>query len=353
MTGSLVIKALTFALLLCALLSAPLPPAFSQKSLKAEKPDRRLLRRSFDETFTKDFERLKDELTTRSNARGGGTYWLVRVRPKRSGSFYLKHRYKYKDSVHPKDPLYSYVEQELRIEVGERGCRRSLLDAVSYMSVCLGDTVILPFLVNNFTEHTFSLKSQYAQPGDVEAKRVEPYDEGLLIDSVNNPASQYLKYVGRRAHLSPHRAPGYTLSFSITFEAQKPGRFNLTTGARLPNGQTSAPTQLSSYPIIIVDKDTPITVLASHEEVYGYNQRQTLSSTSGNSYITSVIILQTGESLSLPYYSVSRRGISFEIDKPDKLEEIVPIISQSPFHIDLEYNHNEWVINDLLFEKSR
>src|SRR5215218_1623503 len=65
-----------------------------------------------------NFEITRDRLTRRSNWHGGGLYWLAHLRATRPGWFRVKYKYRYKDRVHPEDPLYTFVERETAIGVG-------------------------------------------------------------------------------------------------------------------------------------------------------------------------------------------------------------------------------------------
>src|SRR5215211_6416981 len=70
------------------------------------------LRRALGEAVGEHFEVARDRLARRSNWHGGQLYWLAHLRAKRSGEFYVKYKYRYKDHVHPDDPLYTFVEHQ-------------------------------------------------------------------------------------------------------------------------------------------------------------------------------------------------------------------------------------------------
>lgn len=63
------------------------------QSSKSKPADAATLRTKFIAAFEKDFDLVKDEMKTRTVERGGGTYWLAFVKPKRTGHFYLQYRY--------------------------------------------------------------------------------------------------------------------------------------------------------------------------------------------------------------------------------------------------------------------
>ena len=249
-----------------------------------------------------NLEIVGDRLTRRSNWHGGGIYWLAHLRAARPGSFHFKYKYRYKDHVHPENPLYTFVERDTNISVGPRGCSR----VPRGNHVCVGDTVILPVVVNDYTEHSFTVVAGNYTPADVATeKTLRDVDvAGLDRAPVNNPAAEFLKYVGSRAHYSPHRALGYTMSYYATFEAVRPGSFNLSLGVSAPAAGTKFID--GSVPVFIVERGEPITILSSGENVHGYTER--FSSNSGEGYRTTPVVLQPGDRLTLQYFSYSRRG---------------------------------------------
>jgi hypothetical protein len=323
---------LTLLAALCLSANAAAQPAKGLEQRPEAKALEAGLRRSLAEAVGEHFEVARDRLARRSNWHGGQLYWLAHLRAKRPGEYYVKYKYRYKDHVHPQDPLYTFVEHQSLICVGPQGCARR----PRYNFVCVGDTVILPVLVNDYTEHVFFIEAQPFSPGDGSTeKSLRNIEEaGLYREPVPNPAEEFMKYVGRRAHYSPHRAPGYTMTFEATFEAVKPGSFNLSVGA-------------SFVPIIVVEPRTPITVLSSGDNVHGYTERFS-SNGGGNGYRTTHVILQIGERLTLKYLSYSRRGLSSGGEKEEALEATVKdhpvVITLQPFSVDPAQDFNEWVV---------
>jgi hypothetical protein len=150
---------------------------------------------------------------------------------------------------------------------------------------------------------------------------------------VPNPAARFLKYLGSRAHYSPHRAPGYTVDYYATFEAVGPGSFNLAVGA-------------SPMPIVVVEPRAPITVLSSGDNVHGYTERFS-SSGGGTTYRTTPVMLQIGERLTLRYGGYSRRGLTAGGENEEAIEASIkdypPVITLLPFSFDPAQDYNEWV----------
>jgi hypothetical protein len=283
--------------------------------------------------------------------RRAGGYWLAHLRAKSVGAFSIRYKYRYNDTFKPHDPLYTFVEHETHIRVGSRGCARRL----QYNSVCVGDTVILPVVVNDYTEHTFAFVSHPYEPLEEQygERWREAEETGLYREPVPNPASQFLKYVGSRAHYSPHRSLGYTLEYYATFEAVRPGSFNLAVGVSWPGATTATPaTELgasSAVPVVIVERGAPVTVVSARENVHGSTGR--FSSHHGNNYMTTPVILQPGDRFTLKYFGYSRRGRSPGGENEKTLEATVkdrPVrIALLPFRVDPAQVFNEWIIESL------
>jgi hypothetical protein len=294
---------------LCLSAGTAAQPSKEFEPTAAQRAEAARLRGALASAVGEHFEVARERLARRSNWHGGGVYWLAHLRAQRPGQFHVRYRYRYKDRVNPHDPLYTFVEHKTFVSVGPRGCARRPRSN----SVCVGDTVILPVVFNDYTEHTFWLEPQPYTPGDpatVKGLR-EAEEAGLYREPVHNPAEEFMKYVGRRAHYSPHRAPGYTMTFEATFEAVKPGSFNLAVGTSMSadGPKTLADTAgARSVPVVVVAPGAPVTVLSSREDVRGYTER--FSSNSGNSYPTTPVILQVGERLTLEYITYSHRGLS-------------------------------------------
>jgi hypothetical protein len=335
------------ALCLCA--AAAAQPAKEAETTHAQKASAEVMRRALAETVGEHFEVARTRLTRRSNWHGGGLYWLAHLRAKRSGGFQVRYRYRYKDHVHPQDPLYTFVEHETSFRVGPRGCARQ----PRYNFVCVGDTVILPVVVGDYTEHTFSLAAQPFSPADesTEKRRREMEEAGLYREPVPNPAAGFLKYLGSRAHYSPHRSLGYTMDYEAAFEAVGPGSFNLALSIDWPDAPPPTPASASpgSIPVVVVERGTPITILSHKESVHGYSER--FSSNSGNNYLTTPLILQPGDRITLRYGNFSVRGRSPGGENRQALEAGVkdypPAITLLPFRVDAERDFNEWLVDFL------
>jgi hypothetical protein len=358
MKSRLQAKSLALWLCACALVCAP----FGSEAAAAQQPARRSaretesLRRSFLEVFGKDFEFVKDKLLRRSTFNSGGVFWLVHAKPKRSGHYTVKYRYRYVDSVRPQDPLYEFVEHEIPIWVGEKGCRRRVQDR-NYTDVCLGDTVVIPFVFDNYSEHTFSLAVREYEPetdahkkvSAMEMERRPETDKLLYTEPVANPAREFLKYVGSSSQVRPHRSPGYTMSFYATFEALKPGSFNLSLGVRVDSSLPLGLSSGGSVPVIVVERGAPVTMLASGEYVRSWRDR--FSSGTGNSYLTTPLVMQPGDRITLQYHGFSVRDLRGEgtgrVKPDDALKGAAPVINLLPFYVDPEQGFNQLIVEHL------
>jgi hypothetical protein len=342
---------------LCVLLFGSIVPLIAQQTSTRKDLAAEPLRAKLATAIGADFEIAKDELRSRSNASGGGTYWLVHVKAKHSGYFAFTYRYNYGDSH------YSHVEREFNLNVGPMGCRRGPPSTGSYSRFCLGDTIILPIVINNFTEHEFSLKSrEYTNEENAafEKEYPRPGDQHLDDSAVANPVSE-LRYLGRTSHRLLHRNGGYTLEAYTTFAAERPGRFNLAVSSALrstPADLSSPSTGLGSVPIIIVARETPVTLLASRHEVRGYSKgydgREWVSSTSGDAFMTELIILQPGDRIALKYHSSIRsRETEWKEragtvrNEPSTDDAPQPQIVKRPFALMTNYDFTEWLVDYL------
>lgn len=338
------------ALCLCAGAAAQerKEPAKEFVPTAAQKAEAERMRGALAETVGERFEVARHRLARRSRWHGGAVYWLAHLRARRAGEYYVRYKYRYNDRVNPRDPLYTFVEHQTLVRVGPRGCERR----PRYNFVCVGDTFILPVLVGDHAGHTFSLESQVFSPGDpATAKAPRGMDEpGLRREPVPNPAAAFLRYVGSRAEVSLHRASGYTARYSATFEAVGPGAFNLSLRPNMPGTPAAAAAAAGSTPIVVLDPKAPVTALSSGDNVHGYTERFS-SRGGGNSYLTTPVILQPGELLTLDYLSYSRRGRDPEGKYGGSIEagvkDRLPVIALLPFSFDPAQDFNEWLVEFL------
>ncbi|HKP36804.1 MAG TPA: hypothetical protein VJT71_08090 [Pyrinomonadaceae bacterium] len=318
---------------------------------RGNRPDSATLRSKFISAVGGHFELIKDEIKSQPVERGGGTYWLAYANPKGPGHFALQYRFKDNDGFN------SHSEREISFGVGAQGCRRGPPDAGVYSRFCVGDTIIIPFLWQPSTEHEFKLKAILPAEGEdtrtFEEKYPETRDQGLDKTPVDNPAES-LKYVGRRAHKMLHRIPGYTLNLIADFEAVKPGKFNLVVSSASP-AVALGKTPEGSVPIIIVARGTPVTLIAGSEQERHFTMGangEYLSSTSGNNYMTNLIVLQPGDRISLSYFG-AKRGPEYERSGyarsggVDPAESLKPVISVHPFALDKTWEFSEWLVDHL------
>jgi hypothetical protein len=321
---------------------APAEALRAQTPASASAADTARLRRALAETFRDDFRIVRHELSSGTPGRGG-TFWLVHARPLRSGSFHLRYRYHYVDRHSPQRPHYTHVQHESWIRVGERGCwrRRDAKD------VCLGDTIILPFVLDHHRGHTFTLAFQGA---GVELPPRPPVSDGPrpAADSIPNPASPQLRYLGTSRREMLIRSGGANYEFHASFVARRPGRFNLALHLRQPDG-SSAPSLLggpgAGVPVLVVERGQPVTVLLRDEQVTGTDSVRHFSSHSGNQYLTTLLLLQPGDSIDLPFHSYSTRPrhTAAGIAPAEPMLTADPAIHRLPFHLDTEQRFNAWL----------
>jgi hypothetical protein len=347
-------RLLPFIAALCLCAGAAAQEREQAKGLEptaAQRAEAERMRGALAEVVGGRFEVARHRLARRSNWHGGQLYWLAHLRAKSPGDYYVRYKYRYKDRANPQDPLYTFVEHKTLVRVGPRGCARK----PRYNFVCVGDTFILPVLLEEHSGHTFSLESQAFSPGDpATAKALRGMDEaGLHREPVPNPAERFLKYLGSRAHYSPHRVGGYTVQYSATFEAVGPGAFNLSLSPNMPGTAPltgTAAAAAGSTPIVVLDPKAPVTVLSAKDDAHGYSER--FSSTGGGtSFLTTPVILQPGELVTLQYLSSGRRGRPAGGESREEIEagvkDRLPVITLLPFHVDPAQDYNEWIVEFL------
>jgi hypothetical protein len=111
----------------------------------------------------------------------------------------------------------------------------------------------------------------------------------------------------------------------------------------------------AGVPIIVLPLGASATFIAGREETRGYRKgldgREYLASTSGNSYMTNVLILQPGDRISVVYFSIVRNsdyvGGRFGDVGRDPTESLKPVIKVRPFSPDTRYDFTEWIVDYL------
>lgn len=325
-------------------------PAAAQPR-RATASDAASLRANFLAAFGNDFELVRDQVAVRTIAQGGGSFWLAHAKPLGPGHFSLTYSFK-RDDQH-----YSHEEHEIYFTVAPKGCRRGPPTSGVYGRFCVGDTIIVPVFVSAGAGHRFKLTKQTPAADEDWKSFAEKYpdnrDHQLDKTPVENPGEN-LRYVGRSSYKAFHRSLGYTLYLSTEFEAVKPGKFNLlVSSSAFEPGDSKNPVGI---PIIVVNRDTPVTLIAGREEVRGYlmrnNGEERLFSTSGNSYMTSLMVLQPGDRVSFTYLT-ARRGAEFERQGyareggVDPAEKTLPVIGVHPFALDTKHDFGGWLLDYL------
>lgn len=323
----------------------------AQSAFAFQKDNLKQLRKLFNEATSQDFEIVKDIVNKRPAARGGETFWLVHVKPKRSGHYALKYTYKYTHKFsHPEEG-----ENELIIRVGEKNCKRYNSNNLGLGNVCLGDTVIVPIRLDQRENHQFSLKSTYDDGqniGKTEKIWTPAYTENL---PVINQLEKHLKYLGTVRSVMPHRNYGaQTVTYTAYFEAKEPGRFNFATTTFADNEKISDAKEwnpLDALPIIILKPGTPITALTYFENTINYSDNKRFSGHAGNNFLTKLLILQPGDVFSVEYSSfIEREEFGKKLTLTEKninRENRKLVMYKLPFVINKDWSYNEWLIDYL------
>lgn len=315
--------------ILCAVPAAmPYADAQSRKTTTSVNE----LRKSFIQTFGEDVELLSDEVREKY----GGKYWLAVVRPKRSGTFIFRHKFEQTRS-------YRYQDNECRITVGEKGCSRTLRYDLRPQLFCVGDSVIIPFILGDqIISHTFSRVSRFPKYYE------SPFESGLDERKVDNPTGDHLRYIGRDSHVAVHRdGRESSVSFNTFFEAVETGRFNLSIEPRIPGRMQHYPGKPPQHfitSVIIVPKESPVIALIASESVHGV-ENERWSSSGGTNYPTSVLVLRPGDRISLTY---GWTRIPNNEETRALVKEVEPVIKLLPFSIDAKSYYNDWIIDHVL-----
>ena len=328
-------------LLLAALLVTGTPSLAAQQT--AAPPDTARLRHDLAAALAGDFDIVRAELRANTPERAG-TFWLAHLQPRRPGAYDLRYTYDYRDRRRPEDPLYTHVEHTSILRIGAAGCarRREGRDA------CLGDVLVVPIVAGDhaggFTGHTFEV-TRRPEAGDAVAEP-EPVAAAPGADTHANPATPHLRYLGTRMVEMPHRNLGSTTTHHADFTAQAPGAFNLSLR---PGGPSAAEPAESagSIPVVVVPRGQPVTVLLENERIRSYHASGRFASNTGNQYLTSVLLLQPGDRISLTYHTTTLRGrIPSPADR-EAARNLSPVISVHPFQVPARNRFNAWIADHL------
>jgi hypothetical protein len=302
-------------------------------------PDTARLRQSLAATLGPAFDIVRTELRADASERAG-TFWLVHTRPRRSGDYQFRYTYEYRDRHRPGDPLYTHVEHTSVLRVGEAGCWRRY----EGKDACLGDVLILPVVAGDpaggYAGHTFEVVRRGDAGAAAEPRAAATAAPGA--DMIANPATAHVRYLGSRVEVMPHRSLGFTGVVQAEFEAHAPGAFNLSVHPSRAD-TASPPAAARSVPIVVVARGEPVTVLLANERVRSYHDSGSFASHRGNQYLTTVLLLQPGDRISLQYHTTSIRGRDLTPAEEEALHAMSPELSTHPFVVPAGARFNGWI----------
>ncbi len=278
-------------------------------------------------------------------------YWLVRIKPKKSGLFIINHFFE--DETVSKDG-YCHKSHEFHISVKEKGTRRTnrYNAAGQRKQTCpdiwLGDTLIIPIFIMDYAkDHRFSKKTKWAENMDwlknfhFDKDRMK-YDIELdkkdIIDReiMNKNLPELEGITVRQYDEIPRR--GIDINFDLLFEARAPSNFNLKL-----SGSGFADVII---PIRIVPIDQPIESLASYAM---FNEANDEYNSAHNLWFhLNIATLRPGDRLLLNFFKKRFLNIKDSEGVKDKIKDIT--ISKLPFsaehHSTLIYNpYDYWLDN--------
>ena len=297
------------------------------------KPDLAKLRASFAAAASKDFEIVKDRIVEHQDSWRGGTYVLVHIRPKKTGRYRLTYSYRVDDK------FYYEGESEFLIRVGDKMCKRDLqADAPEWVLFCLGDTVIIPFRVQNTSSPSFRLESDLGSvPG------VYPYYPRTHFlqkkPEIANPLEASIIYHGFRSGGMMSRAAngGGTITYSAVFEAKSPGRFNL--GLARKGEQYTR-----EVPVVIVKPGIPVTSIIPFEKITDYTKGRSYSSANRKSYQSLLQILQPGDTWTEIYSTIIiPEGERASNTRVPEETDAAPLITALPFSLKKGEDFYDWL----------
>jgi hypothetical protein len=304
---------------------------------QATKSDLAHLRTAFAAAASRDFEIVRDRLVEHDDKWRGGTYMLVRVRPKKSGRYRLTYSYRVRDK------LYYEGESEFLIRVGGKTCKRDLqADAPEWALFCLGDTVIVPLRVQNTFSPSFRLESDLGSvPG---AYPYYPRTHFLQKKpEVANPLEASIVYHGFRSGGMMSRAAngGGTVTYSAVFEAKSPGRFNM--GLARKGEQYTR-----EIPVVIVGPGVPVTSIIPFEKITDYTKGRSYSSANRKSYQSILQILQPGDTWTEIYSTIIiPEGERASDTRVPEDAGAPPVITALPFELKKSEDFYNWVADYL------
>lgn len=329
---------------ICLIAFCLLIAAESVSAFQSADADAKTLRAAFARAVGQDFEIVSDQIVNRPRDTVN-YYWLVRVKPKRSGYYTLKYSFKFIKSYnkHPEEG-----EHTMTIGVGGKRCYRNNIPQAGISNVCLGDTVIVPVQVANAAGHEFSFKANYNETDESleeGRKRFTSWIDYAPVAPIVNQLESNVKLLGIKRSVMPHRSCcAETIDYYAIFEAVKPGRFNLGVssfaGDQVPDSSVKMRSE-GGTPIIIVSPETPITALVPREDTIHYSDEKRFSAHAGNSFVTNLLILQPGDVFTLRY---ATQMITYKIgEKRNEPRDLKPAIYKLPFLLDKNWSFNDWL----------
>ncbi len=233
----------------------------------------------FAAVFGDDFDWVGESRQSRDLA----PFWVAAARAKRAGEFYFRHEYQHASG-------YRHRDDEGRIVVLPRGAPRHLRYDLNPLTICTGDTLLIPFAIgDDISHHRFRRDSRFPKYLD------GPFETALQQDAVEGAPEEPVRYLGRRMHYSVHRTPERaSMSFHAYFEATRPGRCNLRIDAGLPEQD---PVMLS---IAVARPDDPVTALLATASTHSYDTLSAVS-TGWAGFPTSIRNLRPGDRFSVTY----------------------------------------------------
>lgn len=286
------------------------------------------LRKDFTNTFSSDWEILKDEVTTKAET----TYWLVTLQPKITGKFTFRYKFLNQNG--------GYSDNEYPISVGDRSCQRLLVNqGFFYPNMCLGDKITIPIrLEAQAINYSFSKSSKYT--GDAITNYI-PQDGTLLVNSGIANNLDYLSYLGRGINATNQ----LLVKLYVAFSSKNIGKFNLETTVDLPEKLQPYALDVGEAivtPMEIFPARTPLVFLPERE--YSCQSAQISldspcdpASYRSFAYAQQKLRSRVGDRLNVEYTLLNTLSLPTPLDTEilsAQLQLVEPVIKELPFSIE-------------------
>ncbi|MBL8179073.1 MAG: hypothetical protein JNK48_30640 [Bryobacterales bacterium] len=276
------------------------------------------MRRDFARVHGEDFDILGDA----ARALDGVPYWVVALRPRRAGVFFFRH---FCDSAIG----YRHRDFEGRILVLDKGAPRALRYDLHPQTVCVGDTLLVPFADGSeMSNHRFAKQSRFPQYFD------GPFAAEIDSSPIASPPNGPVEYLGRSVHYMVHRiATRASVTFHAYFGARTVGSCNLRIEAE---SQKQPPVTLAVEVLSAADHVRAVLAAVS---THAFDHPDAVS-TGWLRFPASPLSLRPGDRFSIAH---GRLTVPNNEASRRHSKHALPRISLLPYHVPADAGGNAWL----------